>query len=160
MQAAQYTAASDTLEVWANTPGMEKHEEQANCLAHVENTRLTLAELVAAGKAYHATLLVMKEKYEHLQVCSKYAVWLDQQETLFKTDNLGDSLVAAEDLIRALQESYYDALVNWKRVRDVRHAIRMCMYHHCFQYLRAAILHLARGTCCVRLLTPSHTPAI
>jgi hypothetical protein len=114
-QAVQYTAAIDALEVWANTPGMEKHEEQANCLAHVVHARAALGEVLAAGAAYHATLLLMKEKYENLQTCSKLEVWLEQQTALFASGNHGESLVAAEDLLKAYQETFIDALPKWKQ---------------------------------------------
>ena len=116
-QAQQYNAAIDQLEVWANTPGMEKHEEQANCLAHVLNARNTMTELMAAAAAYQATLYLMKEKYEQLQVCQKFSVWLEQQAAVFAAQNYGDSLVAAEDLIKAFEKDYVAELSVWKNVR-------------------------------------------
>jgi len=113
-QAVQYGAAIDTLEVWANTPGMEKHEEQANCLAHVAHARQTMTELLAAAAAYQAKLLAMKSKYEQLQACNKFAVWLEAKLVIFRSGVHGDSLIASQELLKVLQEEFTDALPKWK----------------------------------------------
>jgi hypothetical protein len=70
-QARQYAAAVDVLESWAGAEGMERHEEQVNCYAHVAHARQSLAALGEAAAAYHAALLVSKEKHAHLAVCAK-----------------------------------------------------------------------------------------
>jgi hypothetical protein len=70
-QAKHYLAAVDALEAWSSADGMERHEEQVNCFAHVAHARQAIAALQEAAAAYKAALLVSKQKHAHLAICLK-----------------------------------------------------------------------------------------
>jgi formyltetrahydrofolate hydrolase len=70
-QAKHYLAAVDALEGWSSAEGMERHEEQVNCFAHVAHARQAIAALQDAAASYKAALLVSKQKHAHLAICLK-----------------------------------------------------------------------------------------
>jgi hypothetical protein len=70
-QTKHYIAAIDALEAWSSAEGMERHEEQVNCFAHVAHARQAMAALQEAAAAYQAALLVSKKKHADLAICLK-----------------------------------------------------------------------------------------
>ena len=71
VQVKHYVAAVDALEQWAKADGMERHEEQVNCFAHVAHARQSIAALQESAAAYKGALLTSKEKHAHLSTCLK-----------------------------------------------------------------------------------------